>query len=312
MSTVEDTARRVRARVEGAVQGVGFRPYVYRLAGELELAGWVLNDERGVLLEVEGPAVAVEQFLARLEPDAPPLAVVERVTPEDLAPTGETGFAIVESEHGGEPDAPVSPDAATCEDCLRELFDPADRRHRYPFVNCTNCGPRFTIVRGVPYDRPLDHDGRLRDVPGLPGRVRRSRRPPLPRPAQRLPGLRPVAAAGDRARPRARRARSARRPWSRRSRTGLVVAVKGIGGYHLACRADEEQAVAALRARKRREDRPFALMAPDLDAARALVELTPAEEELLAGRERPIVIARRRPGAAGGGSGGARDRPTWA
>ena len=296
MSTVEDTARRVRARVEGAVQGVGFRPYVHRLAGELELAGWVLNDQRGVLLEVEGPAVAVEQFLARLESDAPPLADVERVTPEDLAPTGETGFAIVESEHGGEPDAPVSPDAATCEDCLRELFDPDDRRHRYPFVNCTNCGPRFTIVRRVPYDRPLTTMAGFAMCLACQSEYddpadRRFHAQPNACP-DCGPSLRLVTARG-----RVLDVRDPLQAVVQALEDGLVVAVKGIGGYHLACRADEDQAVAALRSRKRREDRPFALMAPDLDAARELVELTPAEEELLAGRERPIVIARRRPGA---------------
>ncbi|MGI8512488.1 MAG: acylphosphatase, partial [Solirubrobacteraceae bacterium] len=147
--------RRVRARVEGTVQGVGFRPYVFRLAGELGLAGWVLNDSRGVLLEVEGAPEAVDGFLARLPAEAPPLAAIEGVAHGELEPTGEPGFAIVASPQAGEPLALVSPDIATCEDCLAELRDPADRRHRYPFVNCTNCGPRFSIVAGVPYDRPL-------------------------------------------------------------------------------------------------------------------------------------------------------------
>jgi hydrogenase maturation protein HypF len=272
---------RVRARVEGTVQGVGFRPFVYRLAGELDLAGWVLNDARGVLLEVEGPSAAVESFLERLRAEAPPLAAVERVTAEALAPTGEHGFAILASESGGEPEAPVSPDGATCEDCLRELFDPADRRYRYPFVNCTNCGPRFTIVRGVPYDRPLTTmagfsmcaacraeyddpgDRRFHAQPNACPDCGPSLTAPLP--ASALLG-------------------------------GAIVAVKGLGGYHLACLADDESAVAALRARKHREDKPFALMAPDLEAAHDLVELGPAEEELLLGRERPIVIARRRAG----------------
>ena len=147
------TRRRVRARVEGTVQGVGFRPYVYRLAAELGLSGWVLNDARGVVLEVEGESV--ERFLERLPAELPPLAHIDRLLPEALAPTGEVGFVIRASPAEGEPRAAVTPDSATCDDCLAELFDPADRRHRYPFVNCTNCGPRFTIVRGVPYDRPL-------------------------------------------------------------------------------------------------------------------------------------------------------------
>ena len=145
----------MRARVVGTVQGVGFRPYVHRLAGELGLAGYVLNDDRGVLLEVEGGAPAVASFLERLPADAPPLAAVEDIAAEDLSPTGEAGFTIAASERRGAPLALVSPDMATCDACLRELFDPADRRHRYPFINCTDCGPRFTIVRGVPYDRPL-------------------------------------------------------------------------------------------------------------------------------------------------------------
>ena len=146
--------RRASARVEGVVQGVGFRPYVYRLAHEEGLAGYVLNDERGVLLDVEGAPDAVERFAARLPAEAPPLATIESVAWTPLPPTGEHGFRILESEREGEPDAPVSADAATCPDCLAELLDPADRRYRYPFINCTNCGPRFTIVRGVPYDRP--------------------------------------------------------------------------------------------------------------------------------------------------------------
>ncbi len=146
--------RRVTARVSGTVQGVGFRPFVFRLATQLGLAGHVLNDERGVVVEVEGGPGAVEELLRRLASEAPPLASVESVDASEIDPTGETAFRILASERSGEPEALVSPDTATCSDCLAELFDPADRRHRYPFINCTNCGPRFTIVRGVPYDRP--------------------------------------------------------------------------------------------------------------------------------------------------------------
>ncbi|MEZ0294736.1 MAG: acylphosphatase, partial [Solirubrobacteraceae bacterium] len=144
---------RARARVEGTVQGVGFRPYVFRLAHDERLAGWVRNDERGVVLEVEGTPDAVERFLARLPREAPPLAAVEHVRSRSLAARGEREFAIVASDARGAAAAPVAPDSATCDACLAELHDPGDRRHRYPFVNCTGCGPRFTIVRGVPYDR---------------------------------------------------------------------------------------------------------------------------------------------------------------
>src|SRR4051812_28281431 len=146
---------RARGRVEGTVQGVGFRPYVWRLATELGLGGFVLNDERGVVVEVEGGDAAVDRFRARLAAEAPPLAVVERVGWREAPVAGERDFAIVESERAGAADVPVAPDAAICAQCLRELFDPADRRYRYPFVNCTDCGPRFTIVRDVPYARPL-------------------------------------------------------------------------------------------------------------------------------------------------------------
>jgi hydrogenase maturation protein HypF len=147
--------RRVRVRVSGTVQGVGFRPYVYRLAHELGLSGYVLNDSRGVLLEVEGEGVDVGRFLTRLEPEAPSPAVLERVVTVAREPLGETRFAIRASPQGGRVDVPVTPDSATCAACLRELHDPGDRRYRYPFINCTDCGPRFTIVTGVPYDRPF-------------------------------------------------------------------------------------------------------------------------------------------------------------
>ena len=282
------TRTRMRARVEGTVQGVGFRPFVYRLAELHELAGWVLNDERGVLLEVEGEAAAVTRFLERLSDDAPPLAAVERVAVEERLAQGSQGFAIVASESGGSPDALISPDSATCPDCLRELFDPADRRHRYPFINCTGCGPRFTIVRGVPYDRALTtmagfemcaacraeyHDPRNRRFHAQPNAC-----------ADCGPSVRLDRARGG----------EALRAAGAALRDGQILAVKGLGGYHLACDAANEGAVSALRARKHREDRPFALMAGELDSARTLVELGPADEQLLEGRERPIVVARRR------------------
>jgi hydrogenase maturation protein HypF len=283
---------RARARVRGTVQGVGFRPYVHRLAREEGLGGYVLNDERGVLLEVEGRAEAVARLQARLPAEAPPLASVDAVAWEVLRPTGERGFRIVASERRGEPAAPVTPDAATCEECLRELFDPGDRRYRYPFTNCTNCGPRLTIVLGVPYDRPSTTMAAFAmcsacraeyDDPG----DRRFHAQPNACP-QCGPRLRLGGATGDEA-PRAAVAALL---------AGAIVAVKGVGGFHLACRADDEQAVARLRARKHREDKPFALMAGDVAVARELVELGPEEEALLSSVERPIVLAPRRAGAA--------------
>ena len=291
---------RVRARVEGTVQGVGFRPYVYRLAGELGVAGHVLNDSRGVVVEVEAPEETVEAFLARLPVEAPPLATVERVTAERVEELGERGFSIRESPPGGEPRAAVTPDSATCADCLAELFDPGDRRYRYPFTNCTNCGPRFTIVRDVPYDRPHTTMAGFE----MCAACRAEYEDPADRRFHAQPNACPecgprvrlaYAGGGDFADPAARDPIEAT---ARALRDGAIVAVKGIGGFHLACLARDEDAVAELRARKHREDKPFALMAPDLAGARELVDIAPAEEELLLSRARPIVLAARRPGAA--------------
>jgi hydrogenase maturation protein HypF len=287
--------RRVRVRVEGVVQGVGFRPHVHRLATDLGLAGFVLNDASGVLLEVEAPPAAVERFLERLGAEAPPLASIERLVPEELTPMGERGFAILLSDGAGEPSAAVAPDVATCAECLAELRDPADRRHRYPFINCTACGPRYTIVVGVPYDRARTTMAGF----AMCGPCRTEYEDPADRrfhaepiacpdcgPSVRLVNAGGGAVPGD---PLAAAAAALV--------DGRIVAVKGIGGFHLACRADDEGVVARLRARKRREEKPFAVMVPDAATARLLVSLSPAEEALLAGRERPIVLARRRPAA---------------
>ena len=215
----------------------------------------------------------------RLPAEAPPLALVERVATERArAPRGERGFAIVESARAGEPDALVAPDTATCEECLAELFDPADRRYRYPFINCTNCGPRFTIVRGVPYDRPLTTMAGFEMCDACRAEYEDPRRPPLPRPAERLPGVRPARCGSSAADARS----AATRGGARRAARRAIVAVKGIGGFHLACRADDERAVAALRARKHREDKPFALMAPTSRRRARWSSWTRREEALLA------------------------------
>jgi hydrogenase maturation protein HypF len=283
---------RTRVRVEGIVQGVGFRPFVHALAGRLGLAGLVGNDAGGVFVEVEGSAETVERFLEALAAEAPPLAVIERVTATPLEPTGVAGFAIAPSLAGGDRQTLVSPDTATCADCLRELADPADRRYRYPFINCTNCGPRFTIVRDVPYDRPATTMAAFelcadcaREY-GDPADRRFHAQPvccPACGPSLALLDRRAVPADGD---PLAGAAA--------RLRDGAVVAVKGLGGYHLAADAGSEPAVAALRARKHREDKPFAVMVADLEAARRLCEVGPAEEAMLASSRRPIVLLRRR------------------
>ena len=302
-------ARRARVRVTGTVQGVGFRPYVYRLAGELSLGGFVLNDAHGVLIEIEGDATSVDRFVARLPCEAPPLAVVERVLAEERVPCGEGSFAIRESVGGSVPDAPVTPDTATCEDCLRELFDPADRRFRYPFINCTNCGPRFTIVRGVPYDRPLTTMAGFTMCADC--------RAEYDDPADRRFHAQPNACAACGPSLRLLSSDGAYIPGDPLPaiaavlRAGAIVAIKGIGGYHLACLAADEHAVAALRARKHREDKPFALMAPSVAVAETLVSLSPVSLGLLTSPAGPIVLAprlTRRTGRRVGGAGSARAR----
>ena len=297
MSTAGATGtRRARIRVEGTVQGVGFRPFVYRLARELELAGFVRNDERGVVIEAEGAPARVDQLVRRLRSEAPPLAIVLAVSGEDVAVRGSDGFEILASPAGGEPAAMVSADFATCDACLAEVRDPSDRRYRYPFANCTDCGPRFTIVRGVPYDRPLTTMATFE----MCAACRREYEDPLDRRFHAQPNACPECGPRASLTDRAGRVlepcegEDAVAAAAAALRDGRIVAVKGLGGFHLACRGDDEEAVALLRARKHREDKPFAVMAADLREARGLVELSPAEEELLAGRARPILIARRR------------------
>ncbi|WP_372789553.1 carbamoyltransferase HypF, partial [Paraconexibacter sp.] len=308
------TLRRVAVRVEGVVQGVGFRPFVHRIANAHALAGYVLNDSEGVLAEVEGQPADVDRFLYDLVAAAPALAHVETVRVTDLAPAGRRGFAIVASpptrDRAGARQVPVTPDCAPCADCLRELRDPEDRRFRYPFVNCTNCGPRFTIVRGVPYDRPRTTmsafamcdacqteyddpaDRRFHAQPNACPACGPQARLIDPRSGEPVTSGGPPGARGDS--PEAGRSADAVAAGAALLRDGRILAVKGLGGYHLACRADDEEVVARLRARKHREDRPFALMVADVDAARRLARLEVAAVEMLESVARPIVLAPRR------------------
>ena len=189
------TVSRARIRVAGIVQGVGFRPFVHGLAAELGLAGFVGNDEAGVVIEAEGAPAALDALVVALRDRAPALAVVEEIDVERLRPLGGTGFTIAASEAGGRRTTLISPDTATCADCLAEMWDPADRRYRYPFINCTNCGPRFTIVTDVPYDRPFTTMAGFPMCPACAAEYARPGRPPVPRPAGGLPRLRADPAA---------------------------------------------------------------------------------------------------------------------
>ena len=285
------TIVRRRIRVRGIVQGVGFRPTVYRLATERGLGGWVLNDAEGVVIELEGPAAGVDGFLEALRTDPPPLAEITAIEPEPVEPLGETAFLIAPSE-GGRREALISPDMAVCADCLRELMDPADRRHRYPFINCTNCGPRYSIIRDIPYDRPNTTMQHFAMCPACRAEYddpadRRFHAQPNACPAcgphldLRDAAGRPVAGDPVRA---VREALLA----------GRIVAVKGLTGFHLACDARSDAAVAELRRRKGRDQKALAMMAADSGAVARRARLEPAARTLLESRERPIVLVPKR------------------
>ncbi|MEV5410744.1 carbamoyltransferase HypF [Thermopolyspora sp. NPDC052614] len=295
---------RRRVTVEGIVQGVGFRPFVYRLATEFGIAGFVGNDARAVFIEIQGSERDVEAFLWRLRADAPPLARITAVHAEEIPPLpGDQGFRIAASRDAEGARTLVPPDVAPCDDCVRELFDPRDRRYRHPFITCTNCGPRFSIIRELPYDRAATtmagfpmcdacaveyHDPADRRFHAQPvccpdcGPRLSFIRLPYRRDGKALTDI-GTEVDTDAALAAAHRALA----------DGLVVAVKGIGGYHLACLADDERAVGVLRERKARAGKAFAVMARDLDAARRLAEIGPAEEAALTGPARPIVLLRR-------------------
>jgi hydrogenase maturation protein HypF len=276
--------------VNGIVQGVGFRPFVYRLATELRLAGLVKNNERGVYIEVEGGHGAVEEFLRRLRADVPPLARITDLSCESIAASGEDGFRIVHSDSSAVAHTLISPDIATCDDCLRELFDPSNRRFHYPFINCTNCGPRYTIVEGIPYDRPLTSMAVFRMCPSC----QEEYDDPLDRRFHAEPNACPDCG------PRVhlhdgRQAIESSDPISDTVallRQGRIVAIRGVGGFHLAVDATNDDAVKELRLRKGRAEKPFALMAQNLETVKRLCRVSEDEASALEYRTRPIVLLR--------------------
>ncbi|HEU4383682.1 MAG TPA: carbamoyltransferase HypF [Anaeromyxobacteraceae bacterium] len=285
-----------RIEIRGTVQGVGMRPFVYRLARALGVRGRVRNDARGVTIEAFAEARALDDFQRRLRDERPPAAAFDEVRADPIAPEPVADFAIVASDSADERRVSIPPDLATCPACLAEVREPSDRRHRYPFTNCTDCGPRFTIARDVPYDRAATTMAPFRMCEGCrreyqdPGNRRFHAEPNAcpacgPRLSLRsasgepVPGKDPLGAA------------------AAALRQGRVVAVKGLGGFHLACDATSPEAVRRLRERKRREEKPLAVMARDLGEAERLAAISEAERDLLASVERPIVLLRRREGA---------------
>ncbi|HVP66274.1 MAG TPA: carbamoyltransferase HypF [Anaeromyxobacteraceae bacterium] len=285
-----------RIRILGTVQGVGMRPFVYRLAREGGVAGRVFNDARGVVVEAFGSAAVLDAFEARLRAERPPAAVVREILSAPIPAEPTSSFAIVSSDGADDRRVTIPPDLATCPACLAEVRDPRDRRHRYPFTNCTDCGPRFTIARGVPYDRAATTMAPFRMCPACRGEYA----DPGNRRFHAEPNACPACG------PRAFLARPDGTPVEspdaiaeagRALADGRVVAVKGIGGFHLACDATSPAAVRRLRERKRREEKPLAVMVDALEAAERLADLSGEERALLASAQRPIVLARRRPDA---------------
>ncbi len=282
-------------RVRGVVQGVGFRPFVYGLATGLGLAGWVRNTSAGVEIALEGTAEALARFRYGLVAQAPPLARIEEVVVEPAALAGARGFAIRESLAEDGVYQLVSPDISICEDCRRELFDPQDRRYRYPFTNCTNCGPRFTIIRDIPYDRPQTTMAAFTMCPACQAeyddpRNRRFHAQPNACPVCG-PHVTLMTARGEVLAEREEAIGAARRALAE----GRILALKGLGGYHLACDAVSDTAVATLRQRKARPHKPLAVMVADLETAARLGKVSPAEAELLRSPQRPIVLLEARP-----------------
>ena len=295
MTATVTRRRRIRICVRGVVQGVGFRPFVYTRAAAHAMTGSVRNDSSGAIIEVEGDATDVDEFLADLTNRAPPLAVIESVETQDLPVIGGTGFVIADTSRSDGGRTLASPDVAMCAECAAEQKDPADRRYRHAFVNCTNCGPRFTIIASLPYDRANTTMAGF----GMCADCAREYHDPADRRFHAQPVCCPNCGPTLRYRTGdgVTQGESALHRARALLRGGGILAVKGIGGYHLACDAGNEDAVAELRHRKRRGDKPFAVMVPDLGTAHGVADIDDVSARLLSGTQRPIVLVPRRSAA---------------
>ena len=289
---------RKRIHITGVVQGVGFRPFVYQLATERGLAGWVLNSSSGVDIEVEGPPEDVEAFIGEIPAKTPPLARLESLEELEIPPNGDISFTIKKSleEEGF---ILVSPDIATCDECVSELFDPSDRRHRYPFINCTNCGPRFTIIEDIPYDRPKTTMKKFPMCPDCRGEYE----DPMNRRFHAQPNACPVCGPKLELRIKSddgafitEDADDPIKETIRLLSEGKIAAIKGLGGFHLACDAKNEEAVAELRRRKHRYGKPLAIMVADVEEAKKLCEVSDDEAKILESPQRPIVLLKAKGG----------------
>lgn len=289
------TGARIKIILRGAVQGVGFRPFVYRLATEMNLTGWVSNSAQGLFIEAEGPQAALEQFVLRIEKEKPPAAVVHSLEFSFLDARGYAHFEIRQSEESGKKTAVIMPDIATCPDCLQEIFDPRDRRYLYPFTNCTNCGPRFTIIETLPYDRPNTAMKKFTMCPACQGEYDNPRDRRFHAQPNACPRCGPHLELWDSNGEVRAKHHEALQQAANVVREGKILALKGIGGFLLMVDASNDEAVLRLRARKQREEKPFALMYPSLAAIKADCHVSALEERLLLSPESPIVLLERKP-----------------
>lgn len=292
----KEVNKRIRYLFSGVVQGVGFRPFIYRLAVKNGLRGFVQNRPDGVLIEVQGSVAAIDSFLAGVRQELPPLADVTNISSKDIATQPDDNFRIIESERRGDGDVHISPDIAICKDCLKELFDPLDRRYRFPFINCTNCGPRLTIIKSIPYDRI---NTSMACFPLCP-QCQAEYENPADRRFHAEPNACPLCgpqiqlldATGNKV--------NTDEPIKTAIgllKEGKVLAIKGLGGFHLSVDAGNDEAVRRLRSRKFREEKPMAIMVKNLENAKRFANVNEEEEKLLSSPQRPIVLLKKKKGA---------------
>src|SRR5208283_5394647 len=281
--------QRVRATIRGAVQGVGFRPFIFRLAEEMGLTGWVINDTQGVFIEAESTPEFLQRFLLRIEREKPPISFIQSFEYIFLDPVHYPNFEIRASTDGPK-SALILPDIATCPDCLRELFDAADRRYRYPFTNCTNCGPRFSIIEALPYDRPRTSMKKFQMCPECDAEYHDPRNRRFHAQPNACPRCGPQLALCDGNGETLSLGNEALLQTAAAISAGRIVAVKGLGGFHLMVDASNHAAVQQLRVRKRREEKPLAVMFPSLDQVLEYAQVDELEERVLRSPECPILL----------------------
>ena len=288
--------RRLRIQIQGTVQGVGFRPFVYKLAHELGLKGWVLNSAAGVTLEIEGRSERIDTFLARLAKEKPTHCLIQSLQSTDIPTLGDSSFIIRTSDQSGDKQTLVLPDLATCPECLEEINSPQNRRYQYPFTNCTQCGPRYSIIESLPYDRPNTTMSGFEMCPDCQEEYDKPEDRRFHAQPNACPTCGPQLALWDRDGNSIATGIDAIEKVVGRLQDGQVVAIKGLGGFHLAVDASNEEAIKTLRQRKNREEKPFAIMCRSLVQVQSICDLDDVEIEMLTSSAAPIVLLRQKDG----------------